>query len=280
MPEAQHQPINVGEWIPLGEVQEFDEALGAVQRMIGRPTIRRPQIAPAVKRMQSAMVPLKRAAQSRPFLKPLVNIAQRATDSATTAMNSMAAASAKASIERLNMPTHMISVCFDAVGTLALSGTATVKAPHNNPWRLTSIHTNDSQCTGLRFSSFVLGGTEHIVTSNVTFDANGPSNAGWDAAVFSGKMQALVHPQYRFRPWGLGKGGVLRADSELRMRIYNPLGASASLNVTIFCQSSPCGDNDLYITDKGGVYPTGSKPSKAFFEQLMGGRMTLWPRAA
>lgn len=273
-----HSVINVGAYIEPYEA-DFEE-LGAIMKT--RPVIRVAQ--PVLNRLDSRTNALKAQASRNPALaqalRPVIKMASSATTTARAALNAAAAQRVKTQADFLNQPTHVIPVCFDAVGPAAQSGTATIKAPHNNPWRLLSIQTNDAECVGMRVTSFVLAGTEHVVTSNVTFDSGGPTFPGIDLATFSHRMNTVVLAQHRYRPWGLGKGGVLRADGEIKIRLYNPGAGPANANITLFVQSTPCGENSIYISDKGGVLPGSAKGSKEFFARLMAGQMTYWPQAA
>jgi hypothetical protein len=272
--------VLVGGAIPVGEYTEAlgDELaeLGAVIQRARRPGLD-PRFRGLLASVQSRIGSLEAAAQAKPQqFRPMLRLTQGVRAVAQAAAQAAAAQRVKSTRDYLEQPTHVIPVPFDAVAATSLSGVATVKAPHGQPWRLCSIHTNDAQCTGIRVVSIKLANTEHVVASNVSFSSGGPTNAGIDAALFSGKMYRGLMASYQYRPWGLGRGGWLRSDAELQLQVYNPGAAAVSLNLSLLVQSSPCGEGTQY-GDKT-VFPVGSPEDRRMWRRLSRGLFNFFPR--
>jgi len=277
--QVQQAPgILIGGMTPVGEyLEQWGDDLGRVIPMT-RSNPSPAQIKPVVASLNNRALQFQQTASRVPALQALSKFATQTTTTVTAALQAAAAARFKATHEWLNRPTHVIPVNFDAVAAATLSGVATVAAPHNSAWRLIAIQVNDAQALGMRITSFTLANTEHVVTSNVTFSGGAPTSPGIDASIFSNRMNTVLLPEYRYRPWALKRGGVLRSDAVIKIQVYNPGAAAASLNLTLFVQSSPCGDGDGYATEKGGVHPMGSEQSEAFLNSLASGGMSFWPR--
>lgn len=220
----------------------------------------------------------KAPAKIRKRLGPLV----KATSAMSAMQRAMLSADARTATERMNQATHVIPICFDGVATVTLSAVATISAPHNRPWRFLGITTNDGQTSAaapFRLVSLLLANTEHVVTSNVAFSASAPTSPGVDLGIFSVKNQlGAAQSAYRWRPWGLGAAGVLRSDAQIKIQVYNPAAATASCNISVFVQSSPCGDDDFYTTDAGGVLAANDKRAVQFMSQLRSGAMSNFRR--
>ncbi len=263
--------FDVGEWNDIGE--GINEMLAAA---IPRPRIFLPNAArPVVQRVDARLAQLQAAARQNRQLAPFAQMATNASNAAKTAMSAVAVQRVKHKAEILNTATHIIPVNFDAVLATSLSATATIKAPHQQSWRLLSIHTNDAQCTGIRFVNISIAGQNHVKTDNVEWSV-APTSPGIDFAIFSNKNNmAASHPQYRYRPWGLGEGGIFRPDGTLVLQAYNPTAATVNANVSLFVQSSPCGESWRYDGEKGGLHAIGSQGFKQFFSGLQGQRW--WP---
>jgi hypothetical protein len=276
--------ITVGGAIPVGE---YTEALGnelaelgaVMLQRGGRPALKMdPRARALMQNINQRFLALETAAKTNASLKPMLKLTAGARSVTQAAMAAAASHRVKATRDYLEQPTHVIPVGFDAIPLGSLSGIATIKAPHNQPWRLLNIHTNDNQCTGMRFVSIKLANTEHVLASNIAWSAGAPVNPGIDAAVFSGKMHRGLQPTFQYRPWALGRGGWLRSDAEILLQVFNPSATTAaSLNVSLLVQSSPCGEGVGYATT--AVLPNGSPEANRMWRKLGKGFLNLWPRA-
>jgi hypothetical protein len=260
--------LSVGEYLDM-----WGNELGAAVAQIGK--LSNPaQLKPIVANLNNRALMFQRAAVNNPAVQALSKVATQASVATTAALQAAAQQRFKDSNEWLKRPTHVIPVPFDAVGAASISGVATISAPHDRSWRLLGIQVNDAQATGMRIVSFKIANTEHVITSNVAFSSGAPPSPGMDAAIFSTKMQTMLLPQYRWFPWALNRAGVIRSDGKIQIQVYNPGAAAASLNVSLFVQSSPCGDGDGYSVAEGGVLKAGSEQSNRFLAALRNG---TWP---
>lgn len=268
------EQILVGGAIPVGE---WTQQIGDELFQIGAAMARGGLKGNAVSALNQRLLAFEKEHAKTRALAPILKLSSgvRAVTAAT--LRAGAVARVQDTRDYLEQATHVIPVCFDNVGATSSSGTATIASPHDQPWRVVAIHTNDSQCTGIRFTSLKFGNTEHVVSSNVTFTAGSPTSAGIDAAAFSGKLYRALKPQFQYRPWGLGKGGWIRSDGHIVMQVYNPGASAASLNVSVFVQSSPCGEKAAY--DPTFAHPMGSDIDKKMWRRLTKGLISFWPRS-
>jgi hypothetical protein len=277
--------IRVGEAIEIGNaISEYEQAVGAfdINKFL---KMNAGQRAAYVKAEAAAAAKVAAVAKKNPIVARKVAPAVKLVKRTSTAMSQMQAAVRSAEsrgvTDRMAQATHIIPVCFDTVPTVTASGIATIGAPHNRPWRFLGIVANDAQVSVAnppRLISLQLAGTEHVVTSNVSFSSGAPTQPGVDLINFSAKNQLAMRNEFRWRFWGMGVAGVLRSDAQIKLQVYNPAATSQSVNLSLLVQSSPCGDDDYYTTEKGGVHAANDPQSIKFMNNLARGGMSLFRR--
>lgn len=276
--------IQVGEAIQIGRyVTQFADQLGAFDAKAFL-SMSASQRQAYLKNLAAPAARIAAAAKASPAIakkiRPTIHLATAAQTAMAQMQAAVSSAEAKGVTDRLAQATHVIPVCFDNVATVSPSGIATVSAPHNRPWRFLGVMANDAQTSVVlppRLISLKIAGTEHIIASNVVFSSGSPTSPGVDLSVFSTKNHLALKPEFRWRFWGMGIAGVMRSDAQILMQVYNPAGASQSVNLSLLVQSSPCGDDDgFYSTEKGGVHASNDPVSIKFMANLARGGMRLY----
>jgi hypothetical protein len=114
-----------------------------------------------------------------------------------------------------------------------------------------------------------VAGINHVSNSTITYSTS-PSDGGLDLSSFAGTNALTANlPMFKWQPWGMKRGGVMRPDAKIYIATANRSGASASYFIHLMVQANPCGENALYSTDKKGVYGRSERQSRAFFKSLM-----------
>lgn len=259
---------NVGDPVEI-VTGTFEELTAAVQKMDPR------ALSSLRMGMPQRRALIQAAAQNRPDLQPLVNhvllpmMAKGSRLADSVARQAAIAKRVSDTADYLEAATHIVPINFDATAD-AGTNTADVTAPHSGqPWRYLTMFAACSAAVGVRLTSFEIASTNHITTGNVTY-GTAPTAPGIDFAMFTGANHlAATRPQYQYRPWGIGRAGVLRPDAHIKIAIVNKSGAAASTFVGLMVQSSPCGEGSAYPNDRGGAYRPKSKATRAFLNKIV-----------
>lgn len=245
----------------------FEEVASAIQRQDPR----------AFKRLTVSLPErlnmLRQARDASPQAAPMIDhvlmpLMQRAPNLVqSVAKQAAVARRVNDTAEYLEAATHVVPICFD--GTLdAGTNTADVSAPHSGqPWRYLAAFASCTAAVGVRLTSFEVASTNHISTSNVSY-GTAPTAPGIDLSLLTGSNHlAANRANYQWRPWGIGRAGVLRPDAHVKLAIANRSGATATTFIGLMVQSNPCGEAGRY--QSAFAYKRGGKSEKAFIQKVL-----------